>query len=415
MANTFKFGNGNWATKEDSVLAYNDENNNFKPLPFDFTRASTATYVDSDGLIKTAGNGEARIDYTDSTDGALLLEPSRSNSVTYSEDFSKSYWTKSGPTLTYNQGTSPDGENNATKMIPSTSSTSQDVFATVTASGSIAYTRSFFAKADGYNWIYIQQYDGSTNLGAWFDLSTGSLGNAQSNVTPAIKYYNNGWYKCSVTFTTQSGATSERAQIRVVGNNGASTFAGNGIDGVLIWGAQLEQGSYPTSYIPTSGSAVTRVADVCEGAGNSEVFNDSEGVIYVETKPFIDGDFESGYISLSDGTTGTNFVTIQHRNSGQLRIYAGGFLTPNIQFVVNLDMAQNLKIAVQYKQNDYKLFVNGTKYDLYLTPTQPAVSGLSQLDFNVRGASTHNWCAKTKELKIYNTALTDAELETLTT
>ena len=75
MANTFKFGNGNWATKEDSVLAYNDENNNFKPLPFDFTRASTATYVDSDGLIKTAGNGEARIDYTDSTDGALLLEP----------------------------------------------------------------------------------------------------------------------------------------------------------------------------------------------------------------------------------------------------------------------------------------------------------------------------------------------------
>ena len=190
---------------------------------------------------------------------------------------------------------------------------------------------------------------------------------------------------------------------------------GVGNSSVAYFGHQLEQGSYATSYIPTSGSAVTRVADVCEGAGNSEVFNDSEGVIYVETKPFVDGDFESGYISLSDGTTGSNFVTIQHRNSGQLRIYAGGFLTPNIQFVGNLDMAQNLKIAVQYKQNDYKLFVNGTKYDLYLTPTEPAVSGLSQLDFNVRGASTHNWCAKTKELKIYNTALTDAELETLTT
>ena len=79
MANTLKFGNGNWATKEDSVLAYNDENNNFKPLPFDFTRASTATYVDSDGLIKTSRNGEARIDYTDSEDGVFLLEKASTN------------------------------------------------------------------------------------------------------------------------------------------------------------------------------------------------------------------------------------------------------------------------------------------------------------------------------------------------
>jgi hypothetical protein len=146
------------------------------------------------------------------------------------------------------------------------------------------------------------------------------------------------------------------------------------------------------------------------------VFNDSEGVIYVETEPFIDGDFESQYISLSDGTTGNNFVTIQHRNSGQLRVYAGDFLTANIQFLENLDMAQNLKIAVQYKQNDYKLFVNGTEYSIYSSGgNQPSVSGLSQLDFNVRGASTHNWCAKTKEIKVYNTALSDSELETLTT
>ena len=63
MANTLKFGNGNWATKEGSALAYNDENGNFKPLPFDFSRASNATVVNKDGLIEVVGSGQPRIDF----------------------------------------------------------------------------------------------------------------------------------------------------------------------------------------------------------------------------------------------------------------------------------------------------------------------------------------------------------------
>ena len=79
MANTLNLGNGNWATKEDSLLAYNSENNNYKPLPFDFTRASSATRVNKDGLIETVGGGKPRIDFKDDSKGALLLEPSRTN------------------------------------------------------------------------------------------------------------------------------------------------------------------------------------------------------------------------------------------------------------------------------------------------------------------------------------------------
>ena len=115
MANTFKFGNGNWAVKKDSVLAYNDENDNFKPLPFDFTRDSTATYVDSDGLIKTAKAGHARIDYTGNTNGHLLLEPSRTNSFSNSNLFTS--WSKEATvTLTADYGVSPDGTQNSTRM-----------------------------------------------------------------------------------------------------------------------------------------------------------------------------------------------------------------------------------------------------------------------------------------------------------
>ena len=88
MAHKLKFGNGTWATKKGSTLAYNDENNNFKPLPFTTTRDSGATRVNKEGLIEVVGNDIPRIDYTDSAEGALLLEPSRTNLITYSQDFS---------------------------------------------------------------------------------------------------------------------------------------------------------------------------------------------------------------------------------------------------------------------------------------------------------------------------------------
>ena len=85
MANTFKFGNGEWAVGKETALAYNDENSNFKPLPFTFDRASTATVVNKQGLIETVGIDEPRIDFLNNTKGHLLLEPERRNIVTDSE------------------------------------------------------------------------------------------------------------------------------------------------------------------------------------------------------------------------------------------------------------------------------------------------------------------------------------------
>ena len=117
MATTFKFGNGNWAVKEDYALAYNDENGNFKPLPFDFTRASTATRVNKDGLIENVPSGKPRIDFLDNTSGHLLLEPSRTNMLQDSEDFTNStYWLLSSMTVTSNNTTSPYGTQTADKI-----------------------------------------------------------------------------------------------------------------------------------------------------------------------------------------------------------------------------------------------------------------------------------------------------------
>ena len=111
-----------WATKKGSTLAYNSENNNYKPLPFNFERDSIATRVNKEGLIEVVGRDIPRIDYTDSTEGSLLLEPQSTNLLTYSEDFSQSIWVKNStgtgtnPTLDFGY-TSPDGSLNATKII----------------------------------------------------------------------------------------------------------------------------------------------------------------------------------------------------------------------------------------------------------------------------------------------------------
>lgn len=99
MANTVKFGSGNWAAKKDSILAYNDENANFKPLPFTTSRASTATRINKAGLIEKVENGIARVDYLGNTKGALLTEPQSTNLIQYSEAFGQSYWTKSGASI----------------------------------------------------------------------------------------------------------------------------------------------------------------------------------------------------------------------------------------------------------------------------------------------------------------------------
>ena len=147
MANTLNLGNGNWATKEDSLLGYNSENNNFKPLPFDFTRASSATVVNKAGLIETVGNGEPRIDFLGNTKGALKLEPQRTNLVTYSESF-ENYFNVSEVTLNSNYAISPDGTLNANKVTFPSASKSMYINS-LSLSGT--HTISFWYKGEGVN------------------------------------------------------------------------------------------------------------------------------------------------------------------------------------------------------------------------------------------------------------------------
>ena len=326
---------GSWATKEGSLLGFNDENGNYKPIPFDFTRATTATRVNRDGLIEEVQSGVPRIDF--SGDGSLLLEPQRTNLVTYSEDFSQNIWTKTNATVV-SGFVAPDGTTNAYKMT--TSANNGQIQYSQASGNSNTKSVSIFAKANTSTSkfkIIEQYYNGHQTL---FDLNLGVV-EFSNGAGSKIEYYGNGWYKCTHIQSYSSGQ-----------NNATFAFRTNVPESLFIWGAQLEVGEYPTSYIPTSGSAVTRNADVCNDAGDSNTFNDSEGVLYAEVDflTLTGGD----YFGLNNGTNNQR-VLIQ-RSTNNIR----AFINSAVELTGTTSSLNN-KIAVSYKANDYKLYLNGTK------------------------------------------------------
>ena len=389
MANTLKFGNGEWYGKKDTILAYNDLNSNYKPLPFDFIRGSSATVINKDGLIETVGSGEPRIDYKDNSKGALLLEPSRGNLVKSSGDIStqSTYWlSNQGGTSVQNATTAPDGSNTASQI-----NTFGQQYGGITQ-GSISVSNNEYTYS-----IYLKAKNGTPNIRLiFFDGVTFH----SSDFTILSE-----WKRYDYKFTPVSGSF----QIYITCPYVKTSF--------YAWGAQVEQGSYATSYIPTQGGVVTRLADSCNNGGNDQVFNDSEGVLYAEVSAFSNiPESNGGYIKISSPVVSfTNALILQQRSNGQLRVYFGGVGTSNIQFIVsNFDWISNNKIAVQYDSigSNYKLFINGVSFSRYSSATNHSVVGLSQLDFKY---SNTTFKGDVKDVRYYNTALTDQELQALTT
>jgi len=404
MANTLKFGtDGNWATKKGSTLAYNDEGGNFKPLPFTTTRNSIATRVNKEGLIEVVSNDVPRIDYTDSADGVLLLEPSRTNKATYSEDFSQSFWTKSNANVVSGFA-SPDGNNNAYKLVEDATNSSHFIrsgFIGTTDGGSII--PSIFVKSAERSQVVLQE-DAYTGQFMTVDLiaETISTNGQNANLTKLA----NGWFR--IDFKSL-GKPSTRWKISPSVNL-SSTYQGDGTSGIYIFGFQLEDNvSYATSYIPTNGSAITRQADTASGAGNSQVFNDSEGVLFADISALAN-DSTNRIISLSDGS-GSNRILVKYDNSSNTIEGACTVGTDQARLTYNGNIKLNSKVCFKYKQNDFSLFVNGFKVDTDTNGNTP--SGLDTLNFD-NGSGGSDFYGKTKELGYYDEILTDLELETLT-
>ena len=385
MANTLNLGNGNWATKEDSLLAYNSENGNYKPLPFDFTRASSATVVNKAGLIETVGSGEPRIDFSNDAKGALLLEPQRSNLILYSEDFSNVAWSKSNATPTISSELSPTGALNAYDVVFASGGGYLLESVTTTKTIGSSETISVFSKTDVSGTFL--KYGGGTASGT-------DLENKES--------FGNGWYRYSVTRTFTEAETAS-TQIII-------SSAEVGLN-VVLFGAQLEQESYATSYIPTQGSAVTRSADNAYQQNVTQVIGQSEGTMFIEFTPKDSSTLQILYqAKSSSGVVGQVDIRLQ---GGLIRTLAndGG----GSQFFMNggsYTVGTKYKVAVRYKLNDSKLYINGTDTASDTTCSFTG-SSLDQVSF-ADSLSSFLPSVDIVDARLYNTALTNAELQALT-
>jgi len=415
MAQKLKFGNGTWATKEGSTLAYNDENNNFKPLPFSFTRNSIATRVNKEGLIEVVGNDKPRIDYTDSEDGVLLLENSSTNLVTYSEDMSNGSWTKSNSNITSNNIISPDGSLNADKLKEDSTNTFHRLANVLSVSNGVSYSVSIFVKKAERRYVRFASAFGSGDALTDFDILNGTVLNGNGS----IKDYGNGWFKITNNFTADSTFTSINVfQLFLLNDSEVRDYQGDGTSGVYVWGAQLEELSYATSYIPTNGSTVTRAAETANGAGNSEVFNDSEGVLFANIAA-LSNDETSRVISISNGFSTANRLVLQYTNNvggnqvvgfAQATSYSSVLTTP-----IQNALAFN-KFALEYNDvlNTLELWINGFKSNYGSWNHSFPTNSLSKIQLTDANSSGNPFYGKTKEIGYYDTALTDEELEYLT-
>ena len=191
-----------------------------------FSRGSNATVTGSNGLIQWAPNN-------------LLLQ---------SESFDAAAWTKTAATVTANAVIAPDGTTTADRLVPTAVSSLHFAEQTATVVAT-QYTMSVYAKADGYNFVAVGERTGTG--WAYFDLNNGTIGNINGGAVPVITSVGNGWYRCSVTFTSAGG--SRGGFVLCDSTNGSlSSWTGNGTSGIFIWGAQLELGSTATTYNPTT-------------------------------------------------------------------------------------------------------------------------------------------------------------------
>lgn len=423
MANTFKFGNGNWAVKDGYALAYNDENGNFKPLPFDFTRASTATRVNKDGLIETVPSGKPRIDFLNNTSGHLLLEPYRTNSLTYSEDFTQWANTGSETTDTADASISPDGSLNATKLQEANSNFGYHRLSkTITASSETDYALSIFAKKGTQKYVQLLLLSTSNSYTASkvFDLENGTLGetiiNGTATLTDAkIEDFGDGWYRCTIIAQLSTAPNVFRVNLAnaATGNTtnlGMVQYTGDGNGNIYIWGAQMEAGSYATSYIPTEDSNVSRVAETANGAGNSTVFNDSEGVLYAEIAALAN-DGGNRRLGISDGDLSDRVVIGFTSSDNQIQAIVSNDGTQADITHTTSDVLSYNKIAFKYKEDDFALWINGTEVGVEDDGTAP--SGLNQALFD-EGNGALDFYGKIKDFRLYDTALSDSELQSLT-
>ena len=392
---------------------------------FTFSRGSDGTRKGAGGLIETMSSNIPRLDYLNSDCPSLLLEPQRTNLMLFSEEFSGTSWASLRTTITANTVISPDGAMSGNTFQRTSTSTSYLVHNISKSASAITYTTSAFIKkgSDDYFAMRVQgSYPSRVDIRFRFDTEQIYYAVAVSNFTlinSDVQNYSNGWYRLSFTYTTDTNTNlavsfSPRASNGNIdsGDTSSNSFA-------YVWGAQTEVGNYLTNYIKTTSGTVTRQKDFIDGAGSSSLFNSLESTFFVEMASFLNAQINSNGIELA-GVGSQNRITLQYDTAPYNQIRCDVRVLNSQQAIIttsSFDVTNFNKMAITYKLNEVKFYVNGQLIGTDTSVNTFAPNTLSEVRSTIADISNDafNLQAKIKDLRVYDRALTQAEAIELTT
>lgn len=345
---------------------------------FTFDRASEGTRVRKDGLIEEVTDDVPRLDWLNSNCSSLLLEPQRTNLITYSEDFS-SLDIRNNAVVTSDAILSPSGLLNADEITFDGTSSGR-VQEAITVTDNQSYTIS----------LYLKNKNLSDTTQVWIGFSSASQGNY---VTITDE-----WQRYDITITSDN--TTEYPRIQ---------FDGTG--SLYAWGFQVEAGSYATSYIKSnSGSITTRLKDECLNGGDSDLFDITEGTFFVDANNFGTPYLDFSMITLSDGSS--NFVRFIYEGSRIRTSVENGSIQQDY-FITGVNDNQRNKVAITFKENEFKTYLNGVLKDTDLIGVVP--TNLDRLNFANQSGTIRHFEGKVYDTRVYDRVLTEAEAIELTT
>lgn len=366
----------------------------------------------------TLGYRGARFDHDPATFASkgLLIEESRTNFVTRSEEFDNSIWdaaTQRNLIVTANDTASPSGAMDADRLTVGSTTTVYQVIQNIPSpSGTLTigttYTVSAFFKPNQVTRVSI--WAGNTTtlpVDAMFDLTGSGSVVANAFGTASIQQYPNGWYRCAITGT--AGATSSTS-LRISPVSGTSrTYPGNSVDSFYAWGAQVEAGAFPTSYIPTTSGTAIRSADVCSIIGDAfaSFYNQSEGTLLTDSTPqTVNG--TSTVFGVSNGTANERFWN--RFAPSEQAVVTSGVVESQLD-ATNPVAGTRYKIAVGVKLNDLALSLDGAAVVTDTSQPMPTVdrAGIGNPLGVAAGGAMH-----IARIQYFRKRLSNAKLQTLT-
>jgi hypothetical protein len=380
-----------------------------RSAPTAYTPTTTAPITNYVPQLMTAAANVPRFDFDPLTRvcRGLLIEESRQNLITRSEEFNDAAWTKTRSSAAANTNVAPDGTLTADTLVEDTTASDTHLVSQAATTTAAAWTFSVYVKAAGRSWI---QLSNSTvaNATAFFNLGTGAVGTVGAAATAAITSVGNGWYRCALTATAT--AASNTFQVLLASDGSTTSYTGDGYSGIFLWGAQLEVGAFPTSYIATAGSDVTRPADAATMTGTnfSSWYRADEGTLFGDGTSYAVNPVYAGLGSL-------NLTSAASANRIEFGLQVN---VTNMYSVVNNSVQVSAlvsgglasKIAFGYKLNDYAISGNGAAVGTDTSALVPVVDRL----FIGGDFAARYWNGHIRKLAFYSRRLSNSELVALT-